>query len=46
MPLIYTHYIPLLEAGTKKLKGYKPAFPGPFQYTQGGLRTSWIDTTT
>lgn len=46
VPLIYTHYIPLLEAGTKKLKGYKPAFPGPFQYTQGGLRTSWIDTTT
>ena len=45
VPLIYTHYIPLLEAGVKNLKGYEPAFPGPFQYAQGGLRTAWLDST-
>ena len=45
VPLIYTHYIPLLEAGVKNLKGYAPAFPGPFQYSQGGLRTAWLDST-
>jgi len=45
VPMVYTHYIPLLEAGVKNLKGYKPAFPGPFQYSNGGLRTAWMDTT-
>ena len=43
LPLIYTHFVPLLEAGTKKLHGYKPAFTGPFQYAGGGLRTAWMD---
>ncbi len=43
LPLIYTHYVSLLQAGTKKLHGYKPAFTGPFQYSGGGLRTAWMD---
>ncbi len=41
--MLYSHYIPLIEAGAKHLKGYKPAFPGPFQYSQGGLRVAWLD---
>jgi peptide/nickel transport system substrate-binding protein len=44
LPLIYTHYVSLLQAGTKKIHGYKPAFTGPFQYSGGGLRTAWIDS--
>ena len=44
LPLIYTHFIPLLQAGTKRIKGYKPAFTGPFQYGGGGLRTTWIES--
>lgn len=43
LPLIYSHYVPLIEAGAKHLKNYKPAFPGPFQYSQGGLRVAWLD---
>jgi hypothetical protein len=42
LPLIYTHFIPLLQAGTKKLQGYRPSFTGPFQYAGGGLRTAWL----
>jgi peptide/nickel transport system substrate-binding protein len=43
LPLIYTHYVPLMQAGTKKLQGYKPSFTGPFNYAGGGLRTAWIE---
>ena len=44
LPMIYTHYVSLLLAGTKKMNGYRPAFTGPFQYAGGGLRTAWIDS--
>ncbi len=44
LPLVYTHFVSLLQAGTKKVHGYKPAFTGPFQYAGGGLRTTWIDS--
>jgi peptide/nickel transport system substrate-binding protein len=44
LPLLYTHFVPLLQAGTNRLKGYKPAFTGPFQYAGGGLRTTWIES--
>ena len=43
LPLIYTHYVSLLQAGTNKLQGYKPAFTGPFQYGGGGMRTAWME---
>ena len=43
LPLVYTHYVSILQAGTKKLKGYKPAFTGPFQYAGGGMRTAWLE---
>jgi peptide/nickel transport system substrate-binding protein len=44
LPLLYTHFVSILQAGTKKLKGYKPAFTGPFQYAGGGLRTAWLES--
>ena len=44
LPMLYTHYVPLLQAGAKNLQGYKPAFAGPFQYSGGGLRTAWLAT--
>ena len=43
LPLLYTHYVPLLQAGSKRVQGYQPAFAGPFQYAQGGLRTTWLE---
>ncbi|WP_119419402.1 ABC transporter substrate-binding protein [Desertibaculum subflavum] len=43
LPLIYTHFVPLRQAGTKKVHGYHPAFTGPFQYAGGGLRTAWME---
>ncbi|MFV0295764.1 MAG: ABC transporter substrate-binding protein [Hyphomicrobiaceae bacterium] len=42
-PVIYTHAVPLTSAGTKKLKGYKPAFAGPFSIAHGGIRTAYFD---
>lgn len=42
VPMVYLHYIPLLEAGVKNLKGYAPAFAGPFSIQGGGLRTAWM----
>lgn len=45
LPLIYSHFVPLLQAGAKNLKGYSPALAGPFQYHGGGLRMAWMDGT-
>lgn len=44
LPLLYTHFVSIMQAGTKKLKGYKPAFTGPFQYAVGGMRTAWMES--
>jgi peptide/nickel transport system substrate-binding protein len=44
LPLVYTHYVSLLQAGSRKIHGYKPAFTGPFQYASGGMRTAWIES--
>jgi peptide/nickel transport system substrate-binding protein len=44
LPILYTHYVSLLQASNRKLKGYKPAFTGPFQYSNGGLRTAWMES--
>jgi peptide/nickel transport system substrate-binding protein len=43
LPFLYTHFVPLLQAGSRTIKGYKPAFTGPFQYAGGGLRTAWLE---
>jgi peptide/nickel transport system substrate-binding protein len=42
--LIYTHGIPLTSAGSKKLKDYKPAFAGPFNISNGGIRVAYMDS--
>lgn len=44
VPMVYLHYIPLLEAGVKKLRGYTPAFAGPYSIQGGGLRTAWMES--
>jgi len=41
--IIYTHSVPLTSAGVKSLKGYKPAFAGPFNISGGGVRTAYFD---
>lgn len=40
LPLIYTHTVPLLQAGAQNLRGYQPAFAGPFSTVQSGIRTA------
>jgi ABC-type transport system substrate-binding protein len=40
LPLIYTHTVPLLQGGVKNLRGYKPAFAGPFSTARSGIRTA------
>ena len=42
LPTLYSHYVSLLQAGSRAIQDYKPAFTGPFQYGAGGLRTAWI----
>lgn len=42
VPMLYTHYIPLLEAGVKNLKGFAPAFAGPYSIQGAGLRSAWM----
>lgn len=37
---IYTHAVPLTSAGVKRLKGYQPAFAGPFNIAGAGVRTA------
>jgi peptide/nickel transport system substrate-binding protein len=44
LPLIYTHYVPLMMAGSNaRVKGYAPSFTGPPSYTGGGMRRTWIE---
>ena len=43
LPLLYTHFVSIMQASSKKLRNYKPAFTGPFQYAGGGLRTAWME---
>lgn len=42
LPMLYTHYIPLLFAGTKSLKNFAPAFAGPYSTQGAGLRGAWM----
>ncbi len=43
LPLVYTHYIPYVQAGIRKVHGYTPSFTGPWNYTGGGLRRAWME---
>lgn len=40
LPLIYTHTVPLLQGGVRNLRGYQPAFAGPFSTAGSGIRTA------
>jgi len=42
IPFIFNHYVPLLSAGVMNLKGYAPAFNGPYSIAGGGIRTAWM----
>jgi peptide/nickel transport system substrate-binding protein len=42
--IIYTHAVPLTTAGTKRLKGYQPAFAGPFSIAGSGIRTAYFES--
>jgi ABC-type transport system substrate-binding protein len=42
LPILYTHYLTLLEAGVMNLKGYVPAISGAPSVAGGGLRTAWM----
>ena len=42
LPLIYTHTVPLLQGGVRNLKGYEPAFAGPFSTARSGIRTAYF----
>jgi hypothetical protein len=43
LPILYTHYLTLLEAGVNNLKGYQPAISGPYSTRGGGIRTAWLE---
>ena len=38
----YLHGVPLTSAATKRLKGYQPAFAGPFSISGAGVRTAYF----
>ena len=42
LPMLYTHFIPLIFAGAKNLKGFAPAFAGPYSTQGAGLRTAYM----
>lgn len=44
LPMLYTHYVPLLMAGSRaRVKDYAPSFSGPWSYAGGGMRRTWIE---
>lgn len=42
LPMLYIHYLTLLEAGVPHLKGYQPAISGAFSTSGGGIRSAWL----
>jgi peptide/nickel transport system substrate-binding protein len=42
LPILYTHYLTLLEAGAMNLKGYQPAIAGAFSTQGAGVRAAWL----
>lgn len=43
LPLLYLHHLTLLEAGSMRVQGYRPAVSGAFSVRGGGLRTAWME---
>jgi peptide/nickel transport system substrate-binding protein len=42
LPLLYMHHLTLLQAGTRQLKGYRPAISGAFSMQGAGIRAAWL----
>jgi peptide/nickel transport system substrate-binding protein len=42
LPVLYLHHVALLEAGSIRLKGYKPGISGAFSTHGAGIRTAWL----
>ena len=43
LPILYLHHLTLLEAGSMRLKGYRPSVSGAFSTRGGGIRTAWME---
>jgi peptide/nickel transport system substrate-binding protein len=44
LPMLYTHYVPAMMAGNRaRVKGFTPSFSGPWSYTGGGMRRTWLE---
>lgn len=43
LPILYLHHLTLLEAGSMRLKGYRPSVSGAFSIRGGGIRTAWME---
>mgnify|MGYP001465418066 FL=1 len=42
LPLLYTHHLTLLQAGTPNLKNYQPGVNGAFRLQGSGVRAAWL----
>jgi peptide/nickel transport system substrate-binding protein len=42
LPVLYTHHLTLLEAGTMNLKNYTPAISGAPSTQGAGIRVAWL----
>lgn len=42
LPLLYTNYVQLMSAATSNVNNYAPTFCGPYGYSNGGVRATWI----
>ncbi len=42
LPILYTHHLTLMEAGTMRLKDYQPAISGAYSTVGAGIRTAWL----
>ncbi|MGE3540307.1 MAG: ABC transporter substrate-binding protein [Candidatus Tectimicrobiota bacterium] len=43
LPLLYLHHLTLLQAGSLRVQGYRPAVSGAFSIRGSGLRTAWME---
>jgi peptide/nickel transport system substrate-binding protein len=42
LPLLYTHFVPLLQAGTNRLQNFRSSNFGPFSTSMGGIRSAYF----
>ncbi|WP_371830538.1 hypothetical protein, partial [Candidatus Entotheonella palauensis] len=44
LPILYTHHLTLLEAGSLKLKNYTPGISGAPSTQGAGIRVAWMES--